>query len=306
MGATLAAISIFLAFGVGFAMKWGGLCTFAAAQQIVREQRLERLHAFLAAAAFAALLLLPLAWWQVGGLRLALTHEFWRNALLSGLVLGAGAWLNRGCVFGTFVQLTGGNLNYLATLLGLAAGASGARLWLSDWIVQVDGPAPARALWPYGLLALVIAALLVMPLAGRARGGRLLVALMLGAGGGWLFATVRGWDFAAVVTRWLYFLLDLEPTGPARLAIFCTLAMIAGGLLAAFLRQKFSLQALRWRRVTACFGGGALMGGAAVILPGGNDSLVLAGLPLLAPHALIGYAAMLAGLVVLFLLNPRR
>jgi uncharacterized membrane protein YedE/YeeE len=299
-------LPVSLAFGVGFAMKWGGLCTYVAARQLVREQRFERLHAFLAAAAFAALLLLPFAWLQTVPLRFAATHELWLTALLAGLVLGAGAWLNHGCVFGTFVQLTGGNPNYLATLLGLAAGASASRLWLSAWAAPATEAAPALHSLPYGLLALGLGLLMVLPLFRRGRQSRLLVALMLGAGGGWLFATVRGWDFAAVVTNGLYFLLDLAPRGPTRLAVYCTLAMIAGGLLAAFLRRKFSLQALRWRRAAACFGGGALMGGAAVILPGGNDSLVLAGLPLLAPHALIGYAAMLAGLVVLFLLNPRR
>ena len=298
-------LPVLLAFGVGFAMKYGGLCTYAAARQWVRHQRFELLHAFLAAAAFSALLLLPMAWLQPGGLRLAMTHDQWLTALSAGLVLGAGAWLNRGCVFGTFVQLTGGNLNYLATLIGLAAGASGARLLLMDWAAPARDPAPVLASLPLLGLALLLALLLVLPLLWSGRRRRLPVALMLGAGGGWLFATVGGWDFAAVVRRTLYHGLGLEASGPSRLAVYCTLAMVAGGLLAAFFNSRFSLQTLRWKTLASCFGGGGLMGAASVLLPGGNDSLVLAGLPVLAPHALIGYAAMLVALVLL-LVTVRR
>jgi len=53
---------ILTAFAVGYAMKYGGLCTYAAALQIVRERRFERLLAFLGAAAWTALVVIPLAW----------------------------------------------------------------------------------------------------------------------------------------------------------------------------------------------------------------------------------------------------
>ncbi len=53
--------AIVIAFLVGFAMKYGGLCTYAAAQQIIREKRFDRLLAFLGAAGWATLLVVPLA-----------------------------------------------------------------------------------------------------------------------------------------------------------------------------------------------------------------------------------------------------
>ena len=292
-----------LAFAVGFAMKYGGLCTYAAARQLVNDQRFDRLHAFLAATAFSSLLLLPVSWFGLASLNAGSTHAEWQTALLAGLVLGAGAWFNRGCIFGTFVQLTGGNLNYLATLVGVAGGASLVRFLFSSWTPPMVRSAPALSATAFAVAAVILALVMVMPLLRRQRMSRLMVALILGAGGGWLFASIRGWDFAAVFTRWVYFWLGLEASAPTRLAIQCTLAMVAGGLLASFWRNRFALKRLNGRLVLGCLTGGALMGGAAVVLPGGNDSLVLAGLPVLAPHALIGYAGMLAALLALVALK---
>ena len=310
-------VAIVTAFLVGFAMKYGGLCTYAAALQIVRERRAERLMTFLAAAAWTTLTVIPLAWFWPGELQLSMTHDQWGMILIGGWLLGLGAWLNRGCVFGTFVQLTGGNLTYGATLAGLVAGAVGARHWLADVIpVRAD---PALATVP-GLLAgiwmLAAAAVLVtgsMEFSGHSvnRGGRrlrpvsaILIALTLGVGGGGLFAAVKGWDFAAVLVRSAYHALEIEATGPTTLAVYCTFAMVAGGVIAAVSQKHFSWQTPKLFRSLASFAGGVFMGLAAVLLPGGNDGLLLSGLPAFAPHALVGYGLMLASMLLLLVLMP--
>ena len=41
-----------------------------------------------------------------------------------------------------------------------------------------------------------------------------------------------------------------------------------------------------------CLSGGALMGWASLMIPGGNDSLVLVAMPLLRPYAWVAFAAM--------------
>jgi toxin CptA len=41
-----------------------------------------------------------------------------------------------------------------------------------------------------------------------------------------------------------------------------------------------------------CLSGGILMGAGSLAIPGGNDGLVLTGLPLLWPHAWIAFATM--------------
>ncbi|MGU7779187.1 hypothetical protein [Burkholderia sp. PU8-34] len=40
-----------------------------------------------------------------------------------------------------------------------------------------------------------------------------------------------------------------------------------------------------------CLGGGALMGWASLMIPGGNDTLVLVAMPLLRPYAWVAFAA---------------
>ncbi len=306
------------AFVVGFAMKYGGLCTYAAAVQIVRERRFERLFTFLSAAAWRALIVVPLAWLSDGALHLAATHRDWLAALAGGVVLGLGAYLNRGCVFGTFVQLTGGNLTYLATLLGMASGAVIVTAWLADMSPIVAEPALAAVPSLAALLWLGVAALLLF---GRVFEVRLqpkptvlglrslrvsLVALTLGVGGGWLYASVQGWSFPAVIANSAYVAFELRSVGPAMLALLSALAMVAGGITAAVMQHKFSIQPPRLIPSLGSFTGGALMGGAAVIVPGGNDGLLLSGIPALAPHAVTGYLLMLLAMIILLVLLPDR
>jgi toxin CptA len=46
-------------------------------------------------------------------------------------------------------------------------------------------------------------------------------------------------------------------------------------------------------RLARCLGGGALMGWASVVIPGGNDSLMLMAMPLLRPYAWVAFASIL-------------
>jgi hypothetical protein len=298
-------ITVLTAFAVGFAMKSGGLCTYAAALQIVREQRFERLLAFLGAAAWTALVVIPLAWLWPDRLSLGATHYQWGTALAGGVVLGAGAWLNRGCFFGTFVQITGGNLAYLAALPGIVAGALAARIMLAEQVPEKTQMALAASpgIWAVagGILAFIIILTLVFDLRGKQRRplSFLLIAIVLGVGGGALFASVSGWDFAAVMTRHAYHAWQLVPSGPTALAVYCTLAMVAGGVTAAISQGRFRWQAPALLPSLASLGGGALMGAAAVVIPGGNDGLLLSGIPVLAPHAWVGFLAMLASMLIL-------
>ena len=41
-----------------------------------------------------------------------------------------------------------------------------------------------------------------------------------------------------------------------------------------------------------CFAGGALMGWGSLLIPGGNDGLILIGMPLLWPYAWVAFATM--------------
>ena len=127
--------AIITAFCVGFAMKRGGLCTYAAALQIVRQRKFNQLLDFLGAASWAALVVVPLAWWLPQWVGLSGTRNGWLTA-------------TAGCVFGTFVQLVGGNINYLTTLLGMALGVALAEITLIDitHATHLDSPVQQAAI----------------------------------------------------------------------------------------------------------------------------------------------------------------
>jgi len=298
---------IVTAFAVGFAMKRGGLCAYAAALQIVDQRRFGRLLDFAGAAAWAGVLVLPLYWWLPGQWRLSGAHDFTLLALGGGALLGLGAYVNRGCVFGTFVQLVGGNLNYLATLLGVATAVVIAQLLPGAWpatalsAASVGSPQDAALIWWGGM---ALAALLLLGLHARRR-GRLAVFVMLciGLGGGLLFAALPGWDFGAVLSRSARRLVNPTAPAPGILAMQTTAAMVIGGILAAVTAGSFHLRAPNPRASAARFLGGLLLGSASQLIPGGNDSLLLRGLPAEAPQALIALPVMMVVMVLLLTLR---
>ena len=76
------------------------------------------------------------------------------------------------------------------------------------------------------------------------------------------------------------------------------LALFGGMLLSAFQRGSWGLQ---WRPVRTWprhLVGGALMGAGAMLIPGGNDTLVLKSLPGLSPHALPAMIALFLGISI--------
>ncbi len=345
---------ILMAFLAGFSLRRAGLCAYGAMAQWLRagRNRAGRGAGFLtfaAAAAWATLALLPLAWWGASALPgappvvLAPAHTGLATAALAGMVLGLGAFINRGCFFGSFVALSGGRLAYLATFAGLALGASLARIPPLAAHLPAAGKAPpaASATLP-ALLWLLLAAGLAPALTRcltrtrlprlRARGrehtcgredtcgwqgtgrwqGRhgprgLLATgatvIAIGAAGGLLHALLPGWDLAALLTRSALH-LTTAAAPPAPLTLLTAAAMIAGGLAASLSGGHWRPRRARAREVLTHLSGGGLMGLGAAFIPGGNDTLLLNGIPALAPQALAGLAGML--LALWLLLKARR
>ena len=76
------------------------------------------------------------------------------------------------------------------------------------------------------------------------------------------------------------------------------LAVLAGMLVSTLQRRSFRLDwrpELSWLRNVF---GGALMGLGTAMLPGGNDALILYGIPSFSPHALPAYASLIGGAAV--------
>ncbi|SFV70035.1 Integral membrane protein [hydrothermal vent metagenome] len=306
-------------------MKRGGLCTYAAVTQIVNDRRIERMLVFLGVAAWATFILLPLHWLSPSDISLSSTHYELGIALLGGAILGLGAYFNRGCFFGTFVALVSGNINYIATLLGLSIGVTVTHFYLSTDIPSgiemspVSEPYSIAYIW---LFAMIIFALFMLfsikikeeNILKKKTGLYLLnwqsisAMIVIGLGGTLLYAIVSGWNYADVLANSTLKFVDKQAMGASSMAILSTLFMIVGGISASVIAKEFSVSKVQWYLVFGCFAGGILMGGASMFIPGGNDGLLLKGIPSLAPHAFVGYFAMIVSMLVLvyFFRNTRK
>jgi hypothetical protein len=106
--------------------------------------------------------------------------------------------------------------------------------------------------------------------------------LVLGLTGGAIYATAPGWTYADLVQRSLPLTMAVAE-GTAALTVAAT---IAGAITAAHRQRTWRLQ-----RGTAADVGRTLVGG--VLIPGGNDGLVLAAVPSLSPGGLAAHVTMM-------------
>ena len=280
---------------MGFANQRGSICTVIAIEQIVRARRFERLLA-----------LIDVSFWVGGGLVIlnalgllpAVPVGYAAGALtiLGGAVFGVGAFVNRACLLGTVARIGSGQWAFLATPPGFYIGAVATR-HLPYPAELTDTPLVLR-LPEWSVLP--IAALLLIRLLAY---GRLLRRGDGSAGEhAWpprVATAVMGIAFlatAVTVGRWSYsdILSDLAHGSAhaigARLLLVAVLlgGTILGGWTAGLLKPvRPHLSTL-----SRCLAGGAIMGAGSTLIPGGNDGLVLMGMPLLWPYAWLAFVSM--------------
>jgi len=99
---------------------------------------------------------------------------------------------------------------------------------------------------------------------------------------------------------WLRLLQEISAGLPIRYEILiCVGAVLVGATLTAVLRRHFRfIRPDPWNVLRETLGGG-LMAAGAILIPGGNDLLLVYGLPSGSPHAVIAYAITIALMVVL-------
>ncbi len=159
------------------------------------------------------------------------------------------------------------------------------------------------ALWELGRLWRTRVAGLSWKEAALAKKCRLsTAALLLGAANGVLFARFGSWTYTSTAGDSLEHVL-LGGPAPGPLRWFLLAALLGGVGVSSLARGDFAAD---WRPRAGWLVnlmGGALMGAGAALVPGGNDALVLHGIPGGSPHALAADVALLvgtaAGLVVI-------
>jgi toxin CptA len=299
---------------MGYAIQRGATCTVAAVDEVVTMRRFGRLASLVEASI-----------WVGGGLLVATAlhamppippgHAAGAWTLLGGALLGLGAWINGGCAFGTVARLGSGEWAYALTPIGFYAGCMAANAWLaSPATPPLARPSPVIAagpwlVWPFIAFAAWRAAragrALRAPRAGAKPLDRGLEARIARVWEPHAATTVIALAFVAMlllVGAWAYtdaladLALGMWASLPARLGLFA--ALLGGALLGGRAAGPWRHVAPTPAQAARCLAGGALIGGGTLLTPGGNDVLVLVGMPLLWPYAWLAFATMCATVAV--------
>ena len=319
MNILLYTVSLLLAALMGFAVHRASLCTVKTVAEILNARKaymmLTQIKAVLWVVAVSMPILLFLQDWAAPHRSYAVTLA----AIGGGFLFGVGAAVNGGCALSTLGQLANGNLWMLTTLFGFCSGV--ASLAIMDPMLASSQNLPSLFLrTPKPLLFAGLALLWIMACweiirlwrsRQRGKSWRQLflsrhyrlstAALILGSCGGVLYVLHDAWTYTNVLRQEVQSLWHLnEQPGTINLLFFG--AMLGGMILSAWQRGSLKLR-MRWIKTwPRHLMGGALMGAGAVLIPGGNDTLVLKSLPGLSPHAIPAFAALLCGICVSLLL----
>ena len=307
---SLAFVVAALCAGVmGYAIQRGATCTVAAVDEVVTQRTSRRL-----------LSLLEAALWVAGGLVVAETLHVLPKmpsgyavsgwTVVGGALLGLGAYVNGACVFGAIARFGSGEWAYLLTPLGFYLGCV--------TVGPVFAAAAPRKLAQTSPV-LAAAAWLVVPFVAFAlwravRGWR---AASHGAAARWhervaarvwsphTATTVIGVTFVVMlllVGGWAYtdVLAELARGMAASVGARSVLAiaLLAGAALGGWTAGRFANRPIAATQLARCLAGGMLMGWGSLLLPGGNDGLILVGMPLAWPYAWLAIATMCATIAV--------
>lgn len=302
------------AFVMGFATNQGSTCAVAAAKQIVLERRATKLAGFGAAAGAAGLVCLPLAWIVGSAAKLPGETRVTGELLLGAILLGLGAVVNDACLFGTLSRIGRGEVRFLALPVGLALGFGFVERQTFLTAPALTQSVYARPSVAGVLVVLAAGVLLLMTLrllashAGRTdRPGRWPLRramVVLGVTGALLFALTPDWTYADALRR------SVAPTGATAMigvgALFAGAAAVGGAVFSGVITHSFRFQRPTFGLAARSLVGGMIMAVGATLIPGGNDSLLLAAVPAGTLRGVAAFSVMLITVVALTVLRSRR
>ena len=128
--------------------------------------------------------------------------------------------------------------------------------------------------------------------------------MIIGVLGGLLFATGTPWSYPALLKQ-LGNLIWGQEVMFAPPVIVGPVALFAGAITAGAAGGRFALRPFVGAQLARSLAGGAVMGFATILIPGGNDRLLLSALPSLAMHGAVAYFAMLGVQIFLCTVSMR-
>jgi uncharacterized protein len=278
-----------LAFVLGFALNHGSICTVIATTELVSERRPARFVALVECAVWAALVYailetsptMPQGWLPFG-------------YLVPGAVLfGIGIYVNGACVFGSVGHFGNGHIDFGFTFLGIFA---------TSYIESLSGLLPEQppisASLPLGPVLLAIALLAILALrfgvSRRSESNFRRLTLSMGAIG-ITFTILAVFAPGYSITTSVGSIVSIPVAGAVM-----SVCMFGGSLVSARVREdRFMLEWPTIKNIARRTLGGILMGLGALLIPGGNDTLLMIGFPMGAWQAALAYVLLVASVAAL-------
>ncbi len=299
-------LSLLMGAVLGFAAHRAGLCTVKAAAEVLTARRAHFLWSFAKSAGWVMTLVTVAG---AFGHRIAFAH--WPLGFLpvaGGVVFGVGAALNGGCTLSTLTRAMDGKIGLWLTL---AAWPLGMRL---AGLLPVARPQPSivhQPELPLIVLVLLGAALLreawrlarrfwrkhpVRRVLGAPVYTLSAGAALVGVSNAVIVETTGPWSFSSTILCSVAARSGTSCAQPG-LAWLILGAAVLGMLVSSVQRGSFGLRLPRGRAALRHGAGGLLMGMGTVLIPGGNDGLILFAIPSLSPHAIPAYLALFGGIL---------
>jgi toxin CptA len=288
----LLALALLCAAAMGLAIQRGGTCTVAAVDEWLRTRRPTRALAMLEAALWVGAGVL-LAHALGLGTALPAGHAVTAWTVAGAVLLGLGAVLNQACVIGTVARLGNGHWAWAATPPGFYLGSLAASAGRPA-LPAPGGLSPLLSV-PPALVALLLTLFAARALQALWRRRRALTAawtphaatVAIGVVFALLLVLAGAWSYTDVLAD---LARDMAANLNTRLALGA--ALFTGAVLGGALTHQLGRHALHASQLLRCAAGGVLMGAGSAWIPGGNDNLILLGLPLLWPNAWVGMVLM--------------
>lgn len=313
----------FLAFWAGFSVRRGSICLVRATHEIVERKPAKTMLFVMEAMTVALSITIPAMIFFPDHVSLAASYDITFYLVIGAALYGLGASINGACALGTLNQLMNGKIEYLATILGLAAGFMVfLHLDLIPTIQKLKsaGYADFNVLLFLPLMIIVwgvalfqttkfmkqsdekklkkFQQYLTSPVARDFIG-----VSIFGLCGGLLYLILgRSWDYTK-------FIMDVEehlhegalPDISVLPALITTLAIVSGMTIATVLSKNFKFHPGTFKAFAERFLAGSLMGFAVGFIPGGNDTIILHGIPGIAFHAPVALTIMMMSIAVVVL-----
>ncbi len=319
----LVSTSMLLAALLGIGAHRASICTVKAVTEIWTTRRGYMLASFGKTVLWVIAITIGLTWLAGEAVAPVTAWHVSLLGLVGGFVFGVGAVINDGCAFSTLTRLANGQIVIVLSLLGFCSGIVGHRIMvgalslptveMAEPLIDIGQP------WALGILVVLVVWILweilamfrarshaqSRPDSNSARRYRLsTAAALMGVSNGLLYALVGTWAYTYTLDQQVQQLFGWS-VGPGILLWLLFVSLLFGMALSAW--QSGQLRPdWRFSNWAAYLAGGFLMGLGAGLARGGNDVLLLHGIPGLSPHALPVFAAMILGIAVALSISERR